>query len=99
MFCSTDPPLFIKKPNNVHAYVDSNALFECFADGIPKPVITWSRNGDVIEKSLYNVIGDGYLLVKRLVLSDMGPYQCFAENHLGKIQATAELNVYMKGMD
>lgn len=53
----------------------------------------------MIEESLYNVIGDGYLLVKRLVLSDMGPYQCFAENHLGKIQATAELNVYMKGMD
>ncbi|XP_022797152.1 hemicentin-1-like isoform X1 [Stylophora pistillata] len=91
------PPVFIKKPNNVHAYSDSNALFECFADGIPKPVITWSRNGDVIEESYFNDIGDGYLLVKMLVLSDMGPYQCFAENYLGKIQATAELNVYMEG--
>ncbi|KAL9972279.1 hypothetical protein ACROYT_G018562 [Oculina patagonica] len=90
-------PVFVKKPNNVHAYADSNALFECFADGIPKPNITWRRNGDMIENSHYNVIGYGFLLVKMLVLSDMGPYQCFAENALGKIQATAELAVYEKG--
>lgn len=94
---SLDPPVFVKRPSNVHAYADSNALFECFADGIPKPNITWRRNGDMIESSAYNVIGYGFLLVKMLVLSDMGPYQCFAENSLGKIQATAELAVYEKG--
>lgn len=51
----------------------------------------------MIENSDFNTIGDGFLLVKMLVLSDMGPYQCFAENSLGKIQATAELAVYMRG--
>lgn len=51
----------------------------------------------MIENSDYNVIGYGFLLVKMLVLSDMGPYQCFAENSLGKIQATAELAVYEEG--
>ena len=51
----------------------------------------------MIENSDFNTIGYGFLLVKMLVLSDMGPYQCFAENSLGKIQATAELAVYMRG--
>ena len=92
-----DAPVFIKKPKDVHAYSDSNALFECLADGIPKPNTTWRRNGDMLENSDFNTIGYGFLLVKMLVLSDMGPYQCFAENSLGKVQATAELAVYMKG--
>jgi len=51
----------------------------------------------MLENSDFNTIGYGFLLVKMLVLSDMGPYQCFAENSLGKVQATAELAVYMKG--
>ena len=96
-FFLLDAPVFIKKPKDVHAYSDSNALFECFANGIPKPDITWRRNGDMIENSDFNTVGYGFLLVKMLVLSDMGPYQCFAENSLGKIQATAELAVYMRG--
>lgn len=95
-FFLSDAPVFLKKPKDVHAYSDSNALFECFADGIPKPDITWRRNGDLIENSDFNTVGYGFLLVKMLVLSDMGPYQCFAENSLGKIQATAELAVYTR---
>lgn len=51
----------------------------------------------MIENSDFNTIGYGFLLVKMLVLSDMGPYQCFAENSLGTIQATAQLAVYMRG--
>ena len=97
LFLLLDAPVFIMKPKDVHAYSDSNALFECFADGIPKPAITWRRNGDTIENSDFNTIGYGFFLVKMLVLSDMVPYQCFAENSLGTIQATAELVVYMRG--
>lgn len=91
------PPVFTKKPSDVHAHVSTDVRFECLADGIPKPKITWSRNGDIIGSFAYTIVGDGFLIVQDLVFSDAGGYQCFAENYLGKVQATGELVVYRRG--
>ena len=96
-FLTPAPPKFTKQPQTSHAYVDSDARFECAADGFPKPVITWRKNGEIQRGSFFLEIGDGYLIVKALVQLDMGVYQCFASNGLGNIQAAAELLVYRKG--
>ncbi|KAL9985599.1 hypothetical protein ACROYT_G008021 [Oculina patagonica] len=90
-------PVFTKKPRTVHAYQYTNVRFDCLADGIPKPRITWSKTGDVIGNTAFTTVGNGYLLILDVVFSDMGSYQCFAENSFGKIQATVELSVYRKG--
>lgn len=90
-------PVFTKKPSAVYAYVRDTARFECEADGIPKPNITWSKNGEEQTNSDYITVGDGFLIVYDLVSSDMGAYQCFAKSYLGTIQATAELSVFRKG--
>lgn len=94
---SLDPPVFTKKPRTVHAYQYTNVQFDCLADGIPKPRITWSKTGDIIGNTAFTKVGDGYLRILDVVFSDMGSYQCFAENDYGKIQATVELSVYRKG--
>lgn len=86
-----------KKPRAVHAHVNRVARFECEAGGIPKPNITWWRNGEKQTDSDFITVGNGFLLVQDLVLSDMGPYQCFAKNDLGTLQATAVLSVYRIG--
>jgi len=91
------PPVFKKTPRAVHAYQHTDVRFECVADGMPKPRITWSKTGDIITNTPFTTVGDGFLLILEVALSDMGSYQCFAENDLGRIQATAELYVYRKG--
>ena len=91
------PPVFTKKPRAVHAYQHTNVRFECLADGMPKPRIIWSKTGDDITNTSFTTVGEGFLLILEVVSSDMGSYQCFAENDLGRIQATAELYVYWKG--
>ena len=91
------PPVFTKKPRAAHAYRHTDVRFECLADGMPKPRITWSRTGDIIRSTLFTTVGEGFLLILEVALSDIGSYQCFAENDLGRIQATAELYVYRKG--
>ncbi|XP_067052633.1 neural cell adhesion molecule 1-like [Acropora muricata] len=63
---------------------------ECRSDGRPSPTVTWRKNG-------------GYPLIKfkageRLVIvnasrSDAGDYLCTAENGIGNVQASAEINV------
>ncbi|KAM7446448.1 putative aminophospholipid-translocase [Porites harrisoni] len=90
-------PVFTKKPNAVNAYENTNARFECRADGIPKPNITWTKNGEELVNKAFISITDGYLTVNDLVPSDKGVYQCFAKNNLGKIQASAQLSVYREG--
>ena len=95
--CFPDGPVFIKKPNAVNASEDTNATFECRADGIPKPNITWTKNGEALVNKCFISIKDGYLIVNDLVSSDKGVYQCFAKNYLGKIQASAQLSVYREG--
>lgn len=64
---------------------------------MPKPRIIWSKTGDIITNTPFTTVGEGFLLILEVALSDMGSYQCFAENDLGRIQATAELYVYRKG--
>ena len=95
--CFPDGPVFTKKPNAVNAYENTNARFECRADGIPKPNITWTKNGEELVNKAFISITDGYLTVNDLVPSDKGVYQCFAKNNLGKIQASAQLSVYREG--
>ncbi|XP_067054748.1 peroxidasin homolog isoform X3 [Acropora muricata] len=63
---------------------------ECRSDGRPLPTVTWRKNG-------------GYPLIKfksgeRQVIvnacrSDAGDYLCTAENGIGNVQASAEINV------
>lgn len=92
----SDAPVFSMKPSDVHAHSGSDVRFKCSAHGIPKPTITWSKNGGGVGGD-YIVVGDGFMLVKDLVFWDAAVYQCFAENYLGKVQATANLFVYRKG--
>lgn len=90
-------PVFTKKPSDVHAYKKSRVRFECQAEGIPKPNISWSLNGRELSTSSYTRVGDGVLVVQDLVFSDKGVYQCFAKGHSGKVQASGQLFVYYEG--
>ena len=82
----------------MHAYKKSRVQFECQAEGIPKPNISWSLNGRELSLS-YTSVGDGVLEVRDLVFSDKGVYQCFAKGHSGKVQASGQLFVYYEGKD
>ncbi|XP_046562844.1 LOW QUALITY PROTEIN: neogenin-like [Haliotis rubra] len=86
------PPRFVKRPANVFAHTNSDVKFECNIYGVPNPTITWLKNGDVLFPSDYFQIVDGKdLKILGLVNSDDGIYQCFGENDLGNVQASAQL--------
>ncbi|XP_071098730.1 neogenin-like isoform X2 [Haliotis cracherodii] len=86
------PPRFVKRPANVFAHTNSDVKFECNIYGEPNPRITWLKNGIVLFPSDYFQIVDGKdLKILGLVNSDDGIYQCFGENDLGNVQASAQL--------
>ena len=98
LFILAVAPRFLRRPKSVVKQVNADVEFECEVDGIPKPRITWLHNGDVITPTSYFQIIDGHnLKILGIVESDAGMYQCFAENEVGSIKASAQMVIVEPG--
>uniref|UniRef100_A0A6G1S8Q7 Contactin n=1 Tax=Aceria tosichella TaxID=561515 RepID=A0A6G1S8Q7_9ACAR len=81
-------------PLSVQAMVDQNITIPCYVEAIPKPVITWRKEGQQIEdRSRIKVTPSGLLQIARVRVSDAGGYECQAENHLGALSTKTWLVV------
>ncbi|KAF5272120.1 hypothetical protein FQA39_LY01202 [Lamprigera yunnana] len=68
----------------------------CDAVGIPNPNVTWYKNGIEIsnmETHRYVIEEDNSLVIKRLIMEDMGMFQCFAHNDAGESSISTWLKV------
>jgi hemicentin len=92
----TVPPTFTKQPNHTRKAIGSDVVFQCSADGIPKPTVLWT-NSSFHELPFNDMrhfqLKDGGLLIRNVMKSDEGLYVCEAVNPLGRIMSTAELLV------
>ncbi|KAI1710055.1 fibronectin type III domain-containing protein [Ditylenchus destructor] len=87
------PPTISAAPKDIFTQETADAEFECHVEGMPRPRMTWFKNGEIIVPSEYFVIGSNKLKIFGLVRDDQGIYQCFAENEVGSAQAAAQLIV------
>lgn len=65
----------------------SKVTLPCDVVGIPTPNVTWYRNAVNVadlEEHRYKIEEDNSLVIKRLSISDMGMFQCFARNDAGE---------------
>ena len=77
------------------------ATFECTADGVPTPELSWySDNGNKLETnaniSIANTSGSSILTIKGVDSKDAGYYTCKAENRVGTAEASGFLTVLCK---
>uniref|UniRef100_A0A673MGD1 Contactin-4-like n=1 Tax=Sinocyclocheilus rhinocerous TaxID=307959 RepID=A0A673MGD1_9TELE len=87
-------PQLIDKPQDVQKAIDDSLVWECKATGKPKPSYRWLKNGENLEPTEERVqVINGALSITRLVLSDIGMYQCVAGNKYGEVYSNAELRV------
>lgn len=92
------PPRFIRRPQNVRAHEKSVVEHQCDIYGVPKPKITWMKDGITIEEKDYlQFVNNKHLKILGLLDIDQGIYQCFGENELGSIQGEAQLIVVAEG--
>ncbi|XP_074029858.1 sidekick cell adhesion molecule isoform X2 [Leptinotarsa decemlineata] len=82
------------KPETLGDYANSISL-PCDVLGIPKPNITWYKNSEEIDLAdkRYVLQEDNSLLIKKLLISDNGMYQCFARNEAGESSLSTWLKV------
>ena len=62
-----------------------SGLLNCTARGSPKPVISWTKNGEPLDldDGRLEIVENGSLFLRDVRLNDTGDYKCNATNELG----------------
>lgn len=91
------PPKFYAIPHNRVAEEGETVRFQCAVSGHPDPFVTWDKDGEVITPSPRITIMERddlkILEISSVTPNDSGVYRVRLENDLGKIEASAKLEV------
>ena len=94
--CFPELPHFIAKPSSsVMVKEKQNITLPCSAGGFPAPVITWYKDGDVIEEERRE-FKKRNMEIKEIQFEERESYTCTAENILGKVRSS--VNITVKGI-
>ncbi len=75
----------------------ATATLQCSSEGNPVPVHTWTRNGNSLAGSRFQVSEDGRTLtISDVVEQDEGTYVCLASNAAGDVSVDVMLEVQGK---
>lgn len=92
-------PIIDVTDHNVDAVVTKDVRLSCVViGGNPTPKVTWSKLGEPISAGEGVIIDDvnGYLLLKKVKVTDGGEYTCVAENIAGNASLIVKLHVQGK---
>ncbi|XP_030623672.1 contactin-3 [Chanos chanos] len=86
-------PQWVQTMRDTALSIDERLFWECKASGKPKPSYSWLKNGELLATESRIQIESGALMISAVNLSDVGMYQCVAENKHGLIYYSAQLVV------
>ncbi|NXL77816.1 HMCN1 protein, partial [Leptocoma aspasia] len=88
-------PTIRSSPQTTVVHINTSALLECAAEGVPAPRITWRKDGVVFtgNNSRYSVLEDGSLHIPWAQVADTGRYVCMATNAAGSERQRVDLHV------
>ena len=86
-------PIFKNVPPSLATPVErTNFQVVCQAEGFPRPVVNWSRLRMPLPSGRTEV-NQGTLIIKNLIPTDSGSYECIATNTMGTKKATINVAV------
>ena len=87
-------PVSISIGDNVTTLANTSITITCPTAGIPKPVVTWTKDGrEISVGERYTVQKDGSLLISEANEEDDARYTCTAYSVAGKDSATSVVKV------
>lgn len=92
----TNAPVLLEQLDSRTTSVATSVTFKCNANGNPPPIITWYRNGELIENSYVTNIDSKSLKINCVEPEDQGIYECFARNSFGEVKSSGHLTVRKK---
>ncbi|XP_070700635.1 obscurin [Pempheris klunzingeri] len=92
------PPDFDEILANCTAELGQTVKLACKATGVPKPVITWYKDGRTVEADPHHIIiedpdGSCTLILDNMTADDSGQYMCFATSSAGNASTLGKITV------
>ena len=87
------PKINTGPPASLTTREGNNASLPFSANGIPKPTVTWYKNGEALDSANYDADSGMLTLINNIQFADRGVYKCDARNFLGFDSAAVELFV------
>ncbi|MGH0131433.1 UNVERIFIED_CONTAM: hypothetical protein FKN15_007170, partial [Acipenser sinensis] len=85
------------RPSNVTVTRRNDVTLECEVQGIPRPTVTWLKDGrPLVNGRGVLILNEGRLLqIKNSQVSDTGRYMCVAMNVAGQADRKYDVNVHV----
>ena len=91
---SDTTPVTVNVGDNITALTNNTVRIKCPVSGVPKPRLTWTRDGEEITSDgRHNIDESGTLSVSRLNRGDIGRFSCLVQNRFGKETKTTSVSV------
>ncbi|XP_065810254.1 obscurin isoform X2 [Labrus bergylta] len=92
------PPDFDEILANCTAELGQTVKLACKATGVPKPTITWYKDGRAVEADPHHIIiedpdGSCTLILDNMTADDSGQYMCFASSSAGNASTLGKITV------
>ncbi|XP_054623330.1 obscurin isoform X7 [Dunckerocampus dactyliophorus] len=92
------PPDFVEILANCTAELGQTVKLACKATGVPKPTITWYKDGRIVEADPHHIIiedpdGSCTLILDNMTAEDSGQYMCFATSSAGNASTLGKITV------
>lgn len=81
---SVPPVILDNSTQSVQTTSGQSVYLSCYADGFPKPKITWRRENNDILPTGGAVYKGNILAIHNINKQDRGTYYCIADNGVGK---------------
>ncbi|XP_036834633.1 hemicentin-1 isoform X2 [Oncorhynchus mykiss] len=91
------PPSISRGPTNITVTVNVQTTLSCEATGIPKPTVSWTKNGQTLNtdhnQNMYRLLSSGSLVVIAPTVEDTAEYECVVSNEAGEEARAIQLTV------
>ncbi|CAJ1072457.1 LOW QUALITY PROTEIN: obscurin [Xyrichtys novacula] len=92
------PPDFDEILANCTAELGQTVKLACKATGVPKPTVTWYKDGRAVEADPHHIIiedpdGSCTLILDNMTADDSGQYMCFASSSAGNASTLGKITV------
>uniref|UniRef100_A0A663M826 Hemicentin 1 n=1 Tax=Athene cunicularia TaxID=194338 RepID=A0A663M826_ATHCN len=91
------PPTIAPGHTNITVTVNVQTTLPCETSGIPKPAISWKKNGHLLNvdqnQNTYRLLSSGSLVIISPTVDDTAVYECSVSNDAGQDQRAVELTV------